>query len=123
MPPRGQRRRWRGKGASRRPVRMLEPVLLLLLRDHPAHGYTLLDQLADFGLAEIDPSIVYRTLRNIEDNGWAVSTWEQDETQGPPRRVYRLTESGEEVLGWWARDLEETGRIIGRFVDRYARSE
>jgi PadR family transcriptional regulator PadR len=122
MQEKRQRRRRRGRGLSRRPVRLLEPVLLLLLRDSPSHGYTLLDPLAEFGLEEIDPSIVYRALRDMEDKGWAVSSWEQEQSQGPPRRVYRLTAAGHEVLGWWAQDLEETGRILDRFLDRYGRS-
>jgi PadR family transcriptional regulator PadR len=102
-------------------VRFLEPALLLLLQDSPAHGYTLLDQLGDFDLAEIDSSVVYRALRDMEEKGWVVSSWEEEQTQGPPRRVYRLIAPGREVLGWWAQDLQETRRIIDSFLDRYNR--
>jgi PadR family transcriptional regulator PadR len=122
MQGRGQRHRWRGRGASRRPVRFLEPALLLLLWGSPAHGYPLLDQLGEFGLAEIDPSVVYRVLRDMEEKGWVISTWDEEGAQGPPRRVYRLTPQGHEVLGWWAQDLQETRRIIGGFLERYHRT-
>jgi PadR family transcriptional regulator PadR len=121
MQGRGQKYRWRGRGGFQRPVRFLEPALLLLLWGTPAHGYPLLDQLGEFGLAEIDPSVVYRALRDMEEKGWVTSTWDEEQTQGPPRRVYYLTPEGHEVLGWWVQDLEETRRIIDRFLDRYSR--
>jgi PadR family transcriptional regulator PadR len=122
MHGRGRGHRRRGGGIPRRPVRFLEPALLLLLWDNPAHGYTLLDQLGAFGLAGIDPSVVYRALRDMEERGWVVSVWNEEQTQGPPRRVYRLTAEGRKVLDWWAQDLQETRGIIDGFLERYGRS-
>jgi PadR family transcriptional regulator PadR len=114
---RGENRRGRGRG--RRPVRMLEPVLLLLLHRAPAHGYTLLEQLAEFGLAHLHPSAVYRTLRRMEDRNWVTSTWDAEQAQGPPRRVYHLAALGDEVLRWWAQDLRETGSMIDNILGTY----
>jgi PadR family transcriptional regulator PadR len=119
MQGRGQRQRWRGRGGFRRPVRFLEPALLLLLWGNPTHGYSLIDQLSEFGLADTDPSVVYRSLRDMEEKGWLASAWDEEQTQGPPRRVYRLTGQGREVLGWWVQDLQETRRIIDGFLDRH----
>lgn len=111
--------RWRWRGCSRRAVRFLEPVLLLLLHHSPAHGYTLLEQLDSFGLGGFDPAVVYRALREMEEQGWVTSTWDREQTQGPPRRVYRLTPQGDEVLRFWAQDLEETRRMVDHFLQRY----
>ena len=119
MPGGGQGRRWRG--CSRRAVRMLEPTLLLLLHHGPAHGYTLLEQLGEFGLSELNPSVVYRALREMEVRGWVTSNWEDEQTQGPPRRVYHLTALGTEVLGFWTRDLQETRRHIDHLLVAYER--
>ena len=116
---RGHGRRWRG--ASRRAVRFVEPTLLLLLHYGPAHGYTLIEQLAGYGLADVDPSAVYRSLRDMEDRGWVTSSWEEEQTQGPPRRVYHLTALGDDVLGWWTQDLRETGRMIDQILGSYER--
>ena len=118
---RGRGRRWRWRGCSRRAVRMLEPTLLLLLHHDPAHGYTLLERLEEFGLGGLNPSVVYRALRDMEARGWVVSTWDEEETQGPPRRVYRLTALGDEALGLWAQDLRETQRVIDHLVGTYQR--
>ena len=118
---RGRGRGWRQRGWSRRAVRFLEPTLLLLLHHGPAHGYTLLDALESFGLGDIDPSAVYRSLRDMEERGWVTSYWEEEQTQGPPRRIYRLTQLGDEVLNWWADDLSETARIIDHFLKAHAK--
>jgi hypothetical protein len=80
---RGRGRGWR-RGRSRRAVRMLEPTLLLLLHHTPAHGYTLLERLGEFGLADLNTSVVYRALRDMETKGWVTSTWDEEQTQGPP---------------------------------------
>jgi PadR family transcriptional regulator PadR len=115
MQGRGRGRRRRG----RRAAGMLQSALLLLLHREPAHGYTLLEQLAEFGLEGIDPSVVYRGLRDMEAQGWVASTWDDEETQGPPRRVYRITSRGDEVLATWMRELEETERMLGRLLGAY----
>lgn len=116
---RGHGYRWRWQGCSRRAVRFLEPTLLLLLHYGPAHGYTLLERLGEFGLEGLNPSVVYRALRDMEGRGWVMSAWDEKETQGPPRRVYRLTPLGDEVLGLWTQDLEETRGLIDHLLRTY----
>jgi PadR family transcriptional regulator PadR len=117
MRGRGHRRRGRG----RRAARMLEPALLLLLHYGPAHGYTLLDQLGEFGLGDLNSSAVYRMLRDMEEKGWVTSTWDEEQAQGPPRRVYRLTALGDEVLTLWTQDLVESRKKINYLLGAYRR--
>lgn len=110
-----------GRGYGRRAVRMLEPALLLLLHRGPAHGYTFLDQLEEFGLANLNPSAVYRMLRAMEEKGWVTSTWDEEQTQGPPRRVYCITTLGDQVLALWVQDLEESRKRIDYLSGVYHR--
>ncbi|MFN2185028.1 MAG: helix-turn-helix transcriptional regulator [Anaerolineae bacterium] len=119
MPGRSRRHGWRG--ASRRPVRFMEPTLLLLLHRGPAHGYPLIEQLSEYGLADMDSSSVYRMLRDMEEQGWVTSSWEEEETEGPPRRVYHLTALGDEVLALWAQDLHQTRDMIDHLLGAYRR--
>jgi len=116
--PGGHGRRW---GRIRRAVRMLEPTLLLLLHHGATHGYTLLERLAGFGLADLHPSIVYRALNEMEELGWLSSSWEEEASQGPPRRVYRLTALGDEVLANWIRDLEQAQAQVAQLLAAYRR--
>jgi PadR family transcriptional regulator PadR len=116
--PRCSRRR-KGQGHARRAAGMAESALLLLLHQEPAHGYTLLEGLGEFGLGAMDPSAVYRMLRDMEDRGWVTSTWDEEQTLGPPRRVYRITDVGDEVLAAWIEDLDETREMLNRLVSRY----
>ena len=116
---RGRGHRKRGRG--RRAVRMLEPVLLLLLHYGPAHGYTLLEQLGDFGLGDLNSSAVYRALRDMEEKGWVTSNWDEEQAQGPPRRVYHLTALGDEMMVLWTQDLLESRRKINYLLGAYRR--
>ena len=113
---RGKRRGW---GRGRRAARFLEPFLLLLLQQGQAHGYTLLEKLEQFGLESRNPSAVYRVLRDMEELGYVVSSWDETKTQGPPRRVYCLTALGKELLAQHVQDLKETREIIDRFIETY----
>jgi PadR family transcriptional regulator, regulatory protein PadR len=119
------RRGWSmGEGANREErhspmtVSMLEPALLILLKEQPRHGYTLLGDLGALGLNTFHPSVVYRTLREMESLEWIQSDWDMDQTQGPPRRTYRLTARGEEVLQSWQRELEKNQQIVTQLLKR-----
>ncbi|MDK2855985.1 MAG: hypothetical protein PWQ41_1770 [Bacillota bacterium] len=108
----------RGPGPAARREGFIQPCLLLLLLEKPAHGYELLDRLADFGLAEADPGGIYRTLRRLEEEGYVVSTWETG-GPGPARKEYRVTEEGEELLHAWARSLAQQKNNLEKFLQRY----
>ncbi len=105
-----------GEGQEKRhsslTVSLLEPALLVLVKGEPSHGYSLLNDLGEMGLNTLHPSVVYRTLREMEDLGWIQSDWETDQTQGPPRRTYHLTAQGEEALQYWKQELARTNEII-----------
>ncbi len=98
----------------------MEPCLLLLLHRSSSHGYSLQDELKEFGFAEapVDPSVVYRALREMEEQGLLTSTWDT-EGSGPPRRVYRLTAQGNQYLAQWVADLRETDRVLHDFFAAY----
>ena len=122
--PRGRgRRRMGGKGRGPCPTRIyrfMEPCLLLLLHRGSSHGYSLQEALKEFGFAEapVDPSVVYRALREMEAQGLVTSAWDT-EGSGPPRRVYQLTPQGNQYLGQWVADLRETDRVLHGFFAAY----
>lgn len=101
------------------PHDFLTPWLLLLIRNWSMHGYQLMQTMAVFGLAACDPATVYRTLRRLEKEGLINSDWEPGDA-GPAKRVYSLTQAGEEFLQTWASALRQHQDILSRFFDLYA---
>jgi PadR family transcriptional regulator PadR len=97
-------------------VSLLEPALLTLLNEKPRHGYTLLADLNTLGISTLHPSVVYRTLREMEGLGWIQSDWEADQTQGPPRRIYRLTLQGKDALTAWQHELKKNQETINHLL-------
>ena len=61
----------------------------------PGYGYALLETLADAGFG-VDANTLYPLLRRLEKQGLLVSEWNTDESR--PRKFYRTTELGAEVL-------------------------
>ena len=100
--------------------RFLQPCLLLLLSSGESHGYALLPELERFGfnLERLDPSVVYRMLREMESTGRVRSHWSED-SQGPRRRVYEITDSGEDHLASWVQDLRATRNEIDRLLEMF----
>ena len=62
--------------------------------------------------------MVYRYLREMDEEGLVVSAWDTEGT-GPPRRVYRLTSQGDEYLARWVTGLRGTRRALEGFLSAY----
>ncbi len=99
------------------PKRFLQPCLLLLIAESPAHGYDLLERLAEFGF-ERDPGGLYRALRAMESEGLLRSEWLLS-TAGPGRRHYELTGSGYARLQTWAEGLLATRDVVETYLERF----
>ncbi|WP_375221883.1 PadR family transcriptional regulator [Symbiobacterium thermophilum] len=98
--------------------RFVEPVVLYALkRKGESHGYDLAGVVRECALteSEIERASLYRTLKHLEAAGHVTSRWEADQS-GPARRLYRLTESGEQYLGEWVETLDRLSQAMARFV-------
>jgi len=91
-----------------------------MLHRGEAHGYSLLNGLGEFGfnLDRLDPSLVYRALREMEATSLVASEW-ADESLGPQRRVYRISQEGEQALAQWVADLRRTRQEIDHLLAAY----
>jgi DNA-binding PadR family transcriptional regulator len=63
-------------------------------------------------------STLYRTLRQMEKDGYLDSSWEPGPT-GPARRVYSLTDAGRAGLDASATMLDAYRQTIDRFFGLY----
>lgn len=99
--------------------RWLEPFVLMALASGSTHGYAIIGLLTEIGMSDdaLDVGQVYRTLRDLEQNGQIVSTWTTG--NGPARRDYTITELGSRALDEWAAVMKERHRLIGEFDAAY----
>ncbi len=98
--------------------RFVEPLALYLLKKRgQTHGYELIGALREQALTDstIEPGALYRTLRRLEESGFVSSTWDIA-ASGPARRVYELTELGEQHLQEWVIVLGHLAESLAGFV-------
>lgn len=107
-----------GRDTSARPRNWLVAVTLLVLREQGAYGYALMERMGAFGLGEINPGTLYRTLRQMEKEGLCESGWETSEG-GPARRVYSITDAGSSYLDLWTESLGRCERMMDAFFSIY----
>jgi PadR family transcriptional regulator, regulatory protein PadR len=101
-----------------RPRNWLAPVALVVLREESSYGYDLMERLEEFGFEEINPGTLYRTLRQMENEGLCVSELETTE-DGPARRTYSITDAGESYLAAWAEGCKRYQNVMDCFYTAY----
>ncbi|MDY6248126.1 MAG: PadR family transcriptional regulator [Prevotella sp.] len=94
---------------------MLEYCVLLLLRRRPSYASDIILRLKEASLLVVEGTL-YPLLSRLKNDGLLSYEW-QESTQGPPRKYYALTPSGEEFLSnldaAWS-EIENTVSILKR---------
>src|SRR4030066_1438168 len=78
----------------------IQPRLLLLLAQKPAHGYELMERLGQEDDPGADPGLLYRTLRQFEEEGLVRSSWDT-EGRGAARRGDEIHDGGVDYVDAW----------------------
>lgn len=65
--------------------------------------------------------MIYRHLRELEENGWVASQWET-EGAGPAKRVYQLTPEGLEVLSYWIDYMQNQAEKLLKFIEMFKKT-
>ncbi len=109
------RRASRGK-----PERYIQPSILLGLYMKTSYGYELIQDIQQFGFIEgpAPPGMIYRHLRQLEEEGLVSSEW-QTEGSGPAKRVYQITPEGKEVLALWTEYMGRQAEHLTQFVKQF----
>jgi PadR family transcriptional regulator, regulatory protein PadR len=87
-------------------------AVLSRLRDEE-YGYSLKRSLASAGL-EVDEGTIYPLLRRLENQGLLESRWRLEEER--PRRYYRLSPSGKDVLRALTREWKAIAKAIAEVI-------
>lgn len=98
----------------------VENALLGLLRREPRHGYDLAREFAqDTPLGEVvhlEMSMLYALLKKLEREGLVRSVTQLQDSR-PPRKVFELTEAGNQTLDrWLAEPVERTRDLRLEFL-------
>lgn len=93
----------------------IELALLGFLKEKPRHGYEIYRQLSDsrgmWMIWRMKTSQLYALLGRLEDAGYVTSVVEPQQA-GPPRKVYRLTPTGNQAFDEWVRSPVKHGREL-----------
>ena len=83
-------------------------LAVLAKAEEPLYGYLIAKRLEDRGgVLGGKQSTLYPVLRNLDAAGLLESRTEPS-VSGPPRRYYRITETGREALAAWSATWRET---------------
>lgn len=85
---------------------------LLLLREKPRHGYAIMDELEQRIGKRPSTGQIYPLLSDFKEKNLATS--EEKEVSGRDRKVYKLTEKGEETL---SKVLERFNSLISTILE------
>jgi len=109
---------------SKKVERYIQSSILMALKLRPSYGYELIKEISRFGFVEgqAPPGMIYRHLRDLEENGLVASEW-QTEGAGPAKRVYQLTPEGSEVLDFWIAYMKNQVEKLLNFIEIYQKNK
>lgn len=106
-------------GLAGSPKNFLVPYILLLLSRMPVHGYELMQQLTSLGFLTLDQGNFYRMMRQLEKEKYVNSEWDTT-SSGPAKRLYSLTDIGEQYLQQYADELQRYQSMLSQFFNMYS---
>lgn len=100
--------------------RFIDACLLCSLKEKESYGYSLMENLSQFGFSEdeVDISTIYRKLRAMEKETLVISSWIES-NQGPKKRIYKITDLGIEELHHWIIFLGDRQKRITSIIHKY----
>jgi DNA-binding PadR family transcriptional regulator len=92
---------------------LLFPIVLDLLDDHAICGYELMSIIKKTYGVTLGPSTIYPTLSHLESKKLITSEWNMDNLR--PKKIYKLTHEGQDVLNYSAGALNQICRRLENF--------
>lgn len=90
-------------------------LAVLSLMESASYGYNLIQRLAALGL-DIEEGTLYPLLRRLEKQGLLQSEW--DTTESRPRKYYRISAAGQDVLMALHVEWQETVTVMKRILEK-----
>ena len=90
---------------------LLDMIVLQLLNEQPMHGYQVITKIRKSFGVYFGPSTVYPLLGSLEKKGQVSSVWNMEGER--PKKVYKLTSEGQELLSCTEKSLNLIVKTIG----------
>jgi DNA-binding PadR family transcriptional regulator len=94
-------------------------AILLMLAEGSRHGYAIMKKLRETSAERLPPgpATLYRTLKEMQGDGLITSTkGDGEESDGPPRRYYKLTGFGKRVAAAEAARMRSLAHHAGELL-------
>lgn len=99
---------------------VLEICVLALLDKQDRYGYELVQKISD--QIDISEGTVYPLLRRLTKEEY-FTTYLQESSEGPPRKYYKLTESGREYLHKLLQEWKEFTAGVNQLIKEGVNNE
>ena len=93
---------------------VLELCILSIVSKEDAYASDIIEKLKEAKLIVVEGTL-YPLLTRLKNEGLLSYRWEES-TQGPPRKYYRITESGQKALDGMALDWTELVESVERLL-------
>jgi PadR family transcriptional regulator PadR len=100
----------------------LELCVLALIASKPRYGYDLVSALERWEPLATTEGTVYPLLRRLQREGKVEASW-QESVAGPPRKYYRLTPHGHDLLERMTADWAELSEAVRETLSREEKEE
>jgi PadR family transcriptional regulator PadR len=90
---------------------LLDMIVLQFLNEQPMHGYQIITKIRKSFGVYFGPSTIYPLLSSLEKKGRVSSGWNMESER--PRKVYKLTNEGQELLNFTENSLNLIVKTIG----------
>lgn len=94
---------------------MLEYCVLAVVKQEETYAFEIVRLLADAGGLVTSEGTVYPLLSRLRRNGLVTTTWRESDA-GPPRRYYRLTDTGRHALETFVTDWTDFTTAVDRLL-------
>jgi PadR family transcriptional regulator PadR len=98
----------------------LEFSVLLIIGAEPTYAVDILKQLKKANLLVVEGTL-YPLLSRLKTQGLVTYAWEESKN-GPPRKIYRITDQGHVVLKKLELSWKALDTIVNTLIKQYAKS-
>lgn len=95
---------------------ILELCMLALLSNQERYGYEIAQGMADVAGLAISEGTIYPLLSRLQREGLVTTQWRESQA-GPPRKYYRLTPTGYQVLESKASTWDQISQSVNRILE------